>query len=1444
MPQRTMRLPRRRGLRKIPPEDLPGIDPRLFRELEERIQQPLLQPDPLPEEFLISEGKEGEGKVVFQGKRYDLNITVFKPPGDREQRQGSGVFIISNGSGVAINMVDHLVTVVEVCGVIDLKRDFVAEKITAAFRMALAARPDVEAIALNIISGTAVAEDIAKAVRHFSIETVGRLPVLLRFNGPGMGARRERLYALEAHHENIILANSTVELVDRTIEVLAGQPIRRLSNRDVGRLVEDALVRRAVTGVTVDPEGWLTADRTLQGLFGTKEETRVGILGFGYTGAFHTRGIHAAGVRVVWIATPTAGKHPDSGIPGVNVYLSVSAAVAACGSADIILSYAPAAQSLDAAKDCLAACPDIRLMVVMAENMLYDQSIRLMDMLEAADVALIGPNSPGILIVANVNEQPDHFKIGSMPAHLFSRAGGLSVIGRSGTMVFDISDQAADNGVGTRVAWTIGGDKYTGLGFLEALLMLEQDPDTLYIVLNGEAGGIQEQLAARLVATGIISKPVVALVTGKTLPAGTMYGHQSSVKYTSADDPYVKERYLREAGVICVDSADDVVATIEVIARQGWDIHERRQSATWEQIVADGKKSGRHWHDTMRRAYNFLYTLVGSYQINLVRTRNTAQFHRLTALITDIGIGRFRGLLKSTVDTDAFVAGFCKSCEYVADLVQNIKEIGLEEFQQLIDAVFSKASFNMALANTPWAAADIVNEADQIGIVETSTVINKTLGMKLFRETLAARPWSTGHAFRSINNMRWWNFVKAYRRQCTFITGDNESIKASWRINPWVSVKLVRGYDRVPDGGLEQALEIPACWALFIDKSRSDPQGLLDIGKRAFRISEVDGVPFHEAYHDQVRAGVPAKALIDDEIAAMDESSFRMLVDEVFTPPAIAKARAEHPTSTAQALRIINHTGPDEIVRIFEINKDKLDTPAFYKAVGRNFWMAVDMLRALRRMDPTDVQWLVDYVLTQKTFDVSVAEHQWGTSQALHKIADMGTRSFFEAHRVLEDVTRDRTSFRTSFCKNPRDALEIIQVIDRLGEDQFARFMADPETREAFLHRMRVNPRNSAHFLQEVLLIGVGPFNCFIDRDFGRPILNAMLRSKGCKLVRAMRRVSVVGVEDFQRHLRHWLKEEPAPTIDAENALDVCGLIKDRILEGRVSDPTRKIVVKLDGQPNITVSAGQLYGLFQSYPEWGDVLFKALTGENPSRVESLDLYHLVSGRKRFQALIISVLRNFIPQREIRRRINRGEALISELRALKGVTQPPPHRFDVYDHTMEVVDSLQHAVLPLEFAPAETRAFVGQELDKEIDGVTRRDLLILGAALHDLGKAKGAGEHVANGVAAAEPILERLGLSPGQKHLVLALIRFHKPKRLRRQNESWSAFMRRGGLRRLFEQMLAGGRNPYPLETILHYHSDILGRQGSQTLKAEVTRREEVTNFLLAQYIRQGATIAT
>ncbi len=1439
----------RTAIRRVPQEELPGIQPLLFRELDHRIAQTRLEHEPLPESFLISETQEGGSVLVFRGERYDLNLTLFRlQTQSPETRRGGGVFVVSNGAGVATNTVDQLSRSICVSGMVDLKRNFNQEKISAAFEMIRSVRPDLDALVINMISGIALAPEIAQAVERFCASVDGSTPVILRFSGPQPDQSTSALAGIAQRNPAVTLADSTRDLIGKTMALFGIVPDATATANHLAKKVDSALEIRSRLGVTMDPGAWLTPDRTIEHVFGTRASTRVGVLGFGRTAQFQIRVMKEHGARISWVVTPNAAKHADSGIPEIEVFSSVKRAVATRGDVDVVVSYAPAAHALDATRDCIEGSAQARLMILVAENMPYEKTIQAMDALEEAGISCIGPNSPGVMIVEERNGKHDLLKLGNMPPRIFQNAGGVSVVGRSGTIIFDVVERTAAKGIGTRMAWAIGGDKYTGLGFLESLVMLEQDPHTRFIVLHGEPGGIGEQLAARLLATGIVTKPVIALVTGESLPAGVQCGHQGAVKFAEADDPRVKERHLMDAGAIVVSNPTEVSAVIHQIERVGWNLDERRREALWEYLVGRGRITGHRWHEELRPAYDLLYALVGHYRIFDAHERTPDHLHELATHLMEVGPDRFSYLLSTLIRPEAFVTAFEKSREYVAELVRGIHEAGLENFTTLVEEVFSEEAFNAALEATPWAAADLVNEAHEVGIAETRTTIAKTIGVRLFRETLTERPWNTAHSFRSINNMRWWRYVRAYDRYCTHLTGDNQLPKASWRRNPWASVKLVRGYDRMPEGELERALDDPESRALFFEKSRGDPQGLLDLGKRAFRAARSSGRVFHELYREQVHAGVPDRPEIESEIERMGPEDFQELVEALFTPEGFERSRELHANSTARALRIINEmsdaesSGAQKILRVHRDHLETFDTPSFRMAVERNLWMVVDLLRATSRLDPTSLNRIVDYVVSQQKFNYSVAEHQWGTSQAFHKIADMGATRFLDTHRILEDVTHDRECFAAGFKKNPRDAVEIVQVVANIGEEALGKLMQDPETREAFLTRMRVCPRNAAHFLQEVALMGIDVFNGLVDDDLGRPLVNEMLRTRGCNLVRMMRRLNIVGVADSRRELRTWRDGNPTDGLTPGNAVDIIGLVKERVLARRFSDPERRTSVTLPAEATYSVSEGEIRGLYHSYPEWGDVLFKLQGGEPMTPAEQVDVYRLVSGRKRFQTHMVSILANFLPLQTIRARITAGEALIHEIARLRGVTQGAGHRFDVYFHTLEVLDQLVNNVLPLDFVSEAVRRRVHGMLEQEIGHVSRRDLLVLATALHDLGKTGGGMDetatHARRGVEAARPVLARSGLSDAQKELVLDVIAHHVPPKQRRPGERWEDFVRRGGLDGLYREMTRPGEVVYPVETILHYHADILGRQGDETPPFQVERRKQVTAFLLERYMRE------
>lgn len=85
----------------------------------------------------------------------------------------------------------------------------------------------------------------------------------------------------------------------------------------------------------------------------------------------------------------------------------------------------------------------------------------------------------------------------------------------------------------------------------------------------------------------------------------------------------------------------------------------------------------------------------------------------------------------------------------------------------------------------------------------------------------------------------------------------------------------------------------------------------------------------------------------------------------------------------------------------------------------------------------------------------------------------------------------------------------------------------------------------------------------------------------------------------------------------------------------------------------------------------------------------------------------------------------------------------PQRTAVHRHTVD-----RHMVQTVALVPATTGA------------VRREDLLLLAAFLHDIGKAPGVRDHAAAGARLAGPMMDRLGLPPGDRDVVVLLVREH------------------------------------------------------------------------------------
>src|SRR5207247_1799203 len=117
----------------------------------------------------------------------------------------------------------------------------------------------------------------------------------------------------------------------------------------------------------------------------------------------------------------------------------------------------------------------------------------------------------------------------------------------------------------------------------------QHDPATDAIVVFGEIGGAQEEDLAVLIASGRITKPVIAYIGGKAAREGTRFSHAGAIIEGNTGTHAGKVAALRDAGATGVDSFGDLpAATVHVlksIGRESALLNETERSARWTTAV-------------------------------------------------------------------------------------------------------------------------------------------------------------------------------------------------------------------------------------------------------------------------------------------------------------------------------------------------------------------------------------------------------------------------------------------------------------------------------------------------------------------------------------------------------------------------------------------------------------------------------------------------------------------------------------------------------------------------------------------------------------------------------------------------------------------------------------------------------------------------------------------
>lgn len=245
----------------------------------------------------------------------------------------------------------------------------------------------------------------------------------------------------------------------------------------------------------------------------------------GTFGSLHAKQMIEYGTNVAAGVTPGKGgqKFEDS----VPIYNTMKEAADATGS-KISIVFVPAKFFLSAAKDALES--GIKLLVAIPEHVPIRDTMEVIEMAKQKDAIVIGPNTPGVMI-------PELIKIGIMPASPF-KAGKIAVLSKSGTLLYEISNNLSTSGFGQCITLGIGGDPVNGTRLVDAFDMVKDEPDLDGMVVVGEIGGDAEEILAQHIIDEDFKKPIVAYIAGRRAPKEKRMGHAGAIvmgNYGSAE---------------------------------------------------------------------------------------------------------------------------------------------------------------------------------------------------------------------------------------------------------------------------------------------------------------------------------------------------------------------------------------------------------------------------------------------------------------------------------------------------------------------------------------------------------------------------------------------------------------------------------------------------------------------------------------------------------------------------------------------------------------------------------------------------------------------------------------------------------------------------------------------------------------------------------------------
>jgi succinyl-CoA synthetase alpha subunit len=238
-------------------------------------------------------------------------------------------------------------------------------------------------------------------------------------------------------------------------------------------------------------------------------------------------------------------------VNGVPVFSNCSDAVARTGAQASVLLVG-AMQLLEAMQDAVDA--GIRYLVTPTEGMPVHDALKAWKLCRDTGSVWVGASTPGMAV-------PGVAKLGFLPDDSL-KPGPLGLMSKSGTLSYEAGYRLAQRGVGTSVWVGVGGDPVKGARFADLVPFYAEDLQTSALLIIGEIGGDDEEEFAQALSWQRFTKPVFALIAGRSAPEGVTMGHAGALLYGSHGTYAAKHSALETAGVRLFVSLNEMVEEI------------------------------------------------------------------------------------------------------------------------------------------------------------------------------------------------------------------------------------------------------------------------------------------------------------------------------------------------------------------------------------------------------------------------------------------------------------------------------------------------------------------------------------------------------------------------------------------------------------------------------------------------------------------------------------------------------------------------------------------------------------------------------------------------------------------------------------------------------------------------------------------------------------------